>query len=361
MTGLALLAGAFAGATPGIGGPLVAAAAAAAVGASFVLYRPEALLVVLAAFPWVDWAARRALAASGFAGLWDEMLLLGSLAALTFVVIVLRRWDIGRVPIVLPLGLAVVAAAGSAVVRQVPGDVAVFALRVTFQPLLFFFLGYLLPRDRRWVRAAVGVFLVAGLALALHGLYQYATHAPMPAKWVDVRETSIGTRAYSILENPNGLGAYLLMGSLLAGSLALHRLPGRQRLVAAGAALVLLAGLVATFSRGAWLGFIVGFAAMAALSQRRLLGAMVVAGLLSPFVAPAAVVERFTFAFSSEYLTKSAAAGRLLMWRAALQHIVDHPWFGLGLGTFGGTSSFLFGYSRLWVDNFYLQLAAEGG
>ena len=33
----------------------------------------------------------------------------------------------------------------------------------------------------------------------------------------------------------------------------------------------------------------------------------------------------------------------------------------MGLGTFGGSSAFLFGYTRLWVDNFYLQMAAEGG
>ncbi len=54
-------------------------------------------------------------------------------------------------------------------------------------------------------------------------------------------------------------------------------------------------------------------------------------------------------------------AGRLYVWKMALQYIVAHPWFGLGLGTFGGTSAVTFGYGRLWVDNFYLQLGAEGG
>jgi O-antigen ligase len=45
----------------------------------------------------------------------------------------------------------------------------------------------------------------------------------------------------------------------------------------------------------------------------------------------------------------------------SLFRIAEHPWFGAGLGTFGGSSAFLFGYTRLWVDNFYLQMAAEGG
>jgi O-antigen ligase len=45
----------------------------------------------------------------------------------------------------------------------------------------------------------------------------------------------------------------------------------------------------------------------------------------------------------------------------ALQYITAHPLFGVGLGTFGGTSAVMFGYGRYWVDNFYLQLGAEGG
>lgn len=358
---LAAVLGAFAGLTPGAMAILPLLLLVAVVAAVCVLYRPEALLVALAAFPWLDWAARRALGGTGLGGLWDETFLLGAFTALLFAVFLTRRADLYVAPLVAPLALGVVAALGSVALMDVPTEVGVFALRVTFQPLLFFFLAQLLPRDRRWVRAAVLVFLGASLLMALHGLFQYVTHAPMPAKWVDVRETSIATRAYSIVENPNGLGSFLLLGSMLAASLALARLSLRVRVVAAGTFLVLAAGVAVTFSRGAWLGFVVGAVALAALSQRRLLTGMVVAGLIAPFVAPAAFIDRLAFGFSQEYLTKSAAAGRLLAWRTATQRIVDHPWFGVGLGTFGGTSSYLYGYSRMWVDDFYLQLAAEGG
>jgi len=358
---LAALLGAFAGLTAGTGAVLPLFLLVAVVAGVCVLYRPEILLLALAAFPWLDWAARTALGGTGLGGVWDEAFLLGAFAALLFAALLTRRADLYVAPLVAPLALGVVAALGSVAIMDVPTEVGVFALRVTFQPLLFFFLAQLLPRDRRWVRAAVLVFLGAGLLMALHGLFQYVTHAPMPAKWVDVRETSIGTRAYSIVENPNGLGAFLLLGSMLTASLALARLSLRDRVLAGGAFLVLAAGVAVTFSRGAWLGFIVGAVALAALSQRRLLAGMVVAGLVAPFVAPAAFVDRLAFGFSQEYLTKSAAAGRLLSWRTAAQRIVDHPWFGVGLGTFGGTSSSLYGYSRMWVDDFYLQLAAEGG
>jgi len=124
---------------------------------------------------------------------------------------------------------------------------------------------------------------------------------------------------------------------------------------------VLLAGIAVTFSRGAWIGLAAGVVVLLIMAYRRYLAPLFVAGLVAWFVMPAKFTNRLIFAFSSDYVTKSTQAGRLYVWRLALQRIVDHPWFGVGLGTFGGTSAFTYGFSRLWVDNFYLQLAAEGG
>jgi O-antigen ligase len=358
---LAAAAGIAAGAAPGSSGLVAVALGAVVCLGVFSLYRPELLLLVVAAFPWVNWGARKVLAGTPLAGASDDLLILASFACLLFCILIVRRWDLRTVPVVLPLAVAFTAGLGSILLNDVPSQIGIFALRVTFEPLLFFFLGYLLPKDRRWVRMAVAAFLAASVFLALHGLYQYATHAPMPASWVDAHETTLGTRAYSIVENPNGLGAFLAMGSLISLALVLGKISTRWRVVMAFVTLVLVAGLGATFSRGAWLGFALGAAALLALSRPRLLGGLAAVALLSPLVLPAAITNRVAFAFSSEYLAKSANAGRLLMWDVALFRIADHPWFGVGLGTFGGTSAYLFDLSRHWVDNFYLQLAAEGG
>ena len=357
---LAAAAGLVAGLAVGPAPQVLIAAVLALCVLGLVLLRPEAMLVVVAAFPWVDWAARKTL--GGLGPVWDDALLIFSVCLLLWCVIVLRRWEIWTVPITLPTILAFAAAIGSVVVREVPGDVALFALRILFQPLLFYFLGFLFPKDSRWVRLAVAAFLVAGVALALHGLYQYVTHAPMPASWVDVRETSIGTRAYSIVQNPNGLGAFLLMGALLSLSLALAR--GLRRLPRAlwlAAFVAHAAGVAVTFSRGAWIGLAAGVVALLLMAYRRYLIPLVAAAVVGWFAAPGVFVDRLTFAFSSAYITKSMAAGRLYVWKMALQYMAAHPWFGLGLGTFGGTCAVTFSYGRLWVDSFYLQLGAEGG
>ena len=360
LTLLALIAGAAAGLVSGSFPFALVLVVLLACAVVLVLVRPEALLLVVAVFPWVDWVARRAL--GGLGGAWDDALLVVAICLLLWCVLVLRRWELWTVPIMLPVALAFVAALGSVAANHVPSGVGIYALRILFEPLLFYFLGFLFPKDKRWVRAVIALFILAGVFLALHGLYQYVTHAPMPKSWVDVREKSIGTRAYSIIQNPNGLGAFLLMGALISMSMTLAA--GRRwryRLAWAAACVIHLGGIAVTFSRGAWIALAAGVIVLFVMAYRRFLVPVVGAAVIAWFVAPRTFVNRLTFAFSSAYITKSSEAGRLYVWRMALSYIGDHPWFGVGLGTFGGTTAVTFGYSRLWVDSFYLQLGAEGG
>ncbi len=324
-----------------------------------VPFRGEFLLLVPAAFPWVDWLARNLLG-PGLGSYWDEAFIVGGFAVAAFGALVLRRYEWRAVPITVPILAALTVAVGSILINRVPDQVAQFALRVTFQPFLFYYLAVWLPKDRRWVKATVAVFLGASVLLALHGLYQYVTNAPMPASWVDTHE-DIGTRAYSIINNPNGLGGFLLLGIMLSGSLALSRVRSIWRMVCGAVAALLLAALAVTFSRGAYIGLVVGFVALALLAFRpwlaRLFGAAVVLALL----VPRRFWDRLLFGFSSYYLQLSATNGRLYVWRIALLRMAEHPWWGVGLGTLGGTSAYLAGYGRLWIDSYYLQLGAEGG
>jgi O-antigen ligase len=358
---LSFAAGVLVGAAAAGGTEDAAAFAVVVAVAATLLWRPEAVLLILAAFPWIDWAARHSL--GGLGPLWDDALLVVSAALVLWSAFVLKRGTLRRVPITLPVILLFMATVASIVVREVPGNVGIYGLRVLFEPILFYFVGFLLPKDLRWTRWAIAMFVVACTGLALHGLYQYVTHAPMPASWVDVDETGIAVRAYSVILNPNGLGALLAMGGLVSGSLALSRAVKRRGRVLVGAAcLVQLAGLAVTFSRGAWLGFVIGLLAMGVLAYRKYLAAFVVAGVVVWFVAPQVFIQRLLFAFSSTYLQRSTVGlGRVFRWDEALHRIVEHPLFGVGLGTFGGTSAALLGYWALWVDNFYLQIAAEGG
>ena len=128
------------------------------------------------------------------------------------------------------------------------------------------------------------------------------------------------------------------------------------------ACILQLGGLAVTFSRGAWIGFVVGAVAMLVLAYRRYIVGAVAVVVVGWFAAPQVFIQRLLFSFSSAYAAKSSTGlGRLWRWDTALQHIADKPLLGLGLGTFGGTTAYMFGYWGIWVDNFYLQMGAEGG
>jgi putative inorganic carbon (HCO3(-)) transporter len=324
-----------------------------------LLWRPEAILLGVAAFPWLDWLARAALGDLGAA--WDEGLLLLCIGLLVWGALFTGRLRPHTVPIFVPALCAFAAAVGSVVVRGVPGDVGLFALRVVFEPILFYFVAFLLFTTVRWARWAVGVFLASSVGLAVHGLYQFAARVPTPTRWVDASE-GIVTRAFSVIGNPNGLGAVLLVGTLVALALVLSRDQRRStRLVLAAAVVVQLGGIAVTFSRGAWIGLAFGLFALLMIAYRRYLLPAVVVGAVGLLAAPGVFVNRFLFLFSDTYVSKSAIDGRTSRWAAALDQMAAHPWFGVGLGTFGGSAADRFGYWATWVDNYFLQMGAEGG
>ncbi len=155
---------------------------------------------------------------------------------------------------------------------------------------------------------------------------------------------------------------FVALLALLAAGLALSRSPA----VGAAAAALPLAvapltawALVVSQTRGAWLGAVVGLAALALLRAPRLLLAVGAAVLALLLAHPAALDGRLT-------LEDASSVDRYYMWQAGLDMIADRPVFGLGPGMI------LSSYPRYrWPEapnplaphlhNNLLQFAAERG
>jgi putative inorganic carbon (HCO3(-)) transporter len=90
------------------------------------------------------------------------------------------------------------------------------------------------------------------------------------------------------------------------------------------------AGLLATFVRGAWVGFAAGAAVMLALLPRRRLVAVVAVGLMGcgVLLVPAVRQRAWSIADPSD----PTARERWAMWASALRMARDHPWLGVGPG-----------------------------
>ena len=245
-------------------------------------------------------------------------------------------------------------------------------------------------RKGRWLAAA----LVLGAAgQALYGLYQF--YFQIGPEYFAILGRFM--RASGSFGQPNPFGGYLGLVLPAAVSLALwgwaalwrrgDRSPGTVAwaLFYTGAAAVIAAGLVASWSRGAWLGAAVGVGIVLVLRSRTaallsgvavlLVLLAVLLGAFNPALVPAPLLERVqdipTYFGLSDALNQPvtdanyAVLERLAHWTAAARMWESSPWAGVGPGNFNT----LYPLVRLprWdialghAHNIYLNTLAETG
>ena len=125
----------------------------------------------------------------------------------------------------------------------------------------------------------------------------------------------------------------LLLSLPLALNLCLEKfLKLKDRLFYLGITIVLFGGLLASLSRGAWLGFAIGSCCLIYRIKKRVLISLVLCSALlltvlsfSESVHDFAIVKRLKSGFDL-----SANMDRLLMWKSSWLAIQDHFWFGIG-------------------------------
>ncbi len=252
-----------------------------------------------------------------------------------------------------------------------------------------------LGRGANWEWIAFAVVL-SGVANACVGLYIY--FGGSGADHLLINDNRF--RAFGTFGQPNPFGGFL--GLIIPISLMMFygytmRIIHHRRIVGkwhfravlpiifyATATLLMLGGVFASWSRGAWLGLIVALGAITFALPRKtwrsvallasgavMLGVLWFSGLL-----PDSVTNRITsstaefFAFDDVRgvdITPDnyAVVERLAHWQAALNMAQAHPWLGVGLGNY----EIVYDQFRLlnWhfplghAHNYYLNILAEAG
>ncbi|WP_078912462.1 O-antigen ligase family protein [Streptomyces sp. NRRL S-646] len=234
------------------------------------------------------------------------------------------------------LGLPVVGIAVSATGAVTTGD-AVTGLARYLQVFVLVPLAIvLLVRDRRDARLVL--WALAGLALwqGAVGVRQYLTGTGASYQGAYIR--AVGTFGpHDVM----GMAAVVAAGVVVLTGLALGTGARRQRLAAAGGALVLLVPLALSFSRGSWIATAVTCGAQLLLAGvRRALKvfAAVTAAcvvLVGGFgVGGSVLQERLTSITQVAGAPDQSVVDRYTMWAASVDMWREHPVRGVGLKAF---------------------------
>ncbi len=343
------------------------------------------LFIAFFSFPLVDYLLRTVLGIPLLGSLWDELVLI------TLLVMLGLHWLVGEadmkelreIDVTKPM-LLIVLYAVALIFLDIPYlSIGIEGFRASFQYLFAFFAAFFLLRDQRRMLTMIYIMIAIGLLMGLHGVYQYIAGVPMPGNWVDAGE-NVRTRAFSFVGSPNVLGSYMAFTIPMACGMAFYWLQmswkktasirqtifsksGLVALLFIGAAGVMALCLLVTFSRGALLAFGASLALVATMiavmyDKRFLfvvLGAGAAGALLVYILAPT-VVERLLYVFSPEYFAKSSQGGRVTRWLNAFDRMRHEPFFGAGLGQYGGAVGARH-FGTIYVDNYYAKTLAEMG
>ena len=232
--------------------------------------------------------------------------------------------------------------------------------------------------ERPWRRRLVLTVVVVGMAMTVVAFVQAVS--PDPRKIYGLWRPRWDYAVFGPYVNRNHFAGYLVMAIPLAMGLALEALSalrraweGRRRgwLALGGRegttlvrrvteVMVLVAGLLASASRGGVTAFVMSALAMPLASRRRrrtAFAVFVLAGLGVMWIGPGGVVGGFE--------TRGFRGSRLDLWRDVLPMVRDFPLFGVGLNAFATAYP---RYQHFWrtewvgeAHNEYLQALLDLG
>ncbi len=319
-------------------------------------------LYVLGLYVFIDYVLRYVISSALLASFWDELLFIFALCLWLYKWVVYRKQD-GYVatPLDIPIVFFVVISICLVLVNSPIMPIGIAGFRQVVQQILWYFVVAQLVTSSKNIRWFLYIMVFIGGILGLHGIYQYVTHAEMPSYWVDRLESGITTRVFSIIGSPNILGSLMVLLIPVSISFVFSERKFFKKIIFAGITLAMSATLIFTSSRSAWIGFVVAMGVYFWLKDKRLILLLALLVIAAYFAVPT-IAHRVNYLLSPQYMISSAAGGRIARWSIGIAALQQHPWFGLGLGQFGGAVAQNFKIpGAFYVDSYFLKIAVEMG
>ncbi|MFA5843199.1 MAG: O-antigen ligase family protein, partial [Coriobacteriia bacterium] len=311
----------------------VSAALALGLAVAFALLaseRPELGVVALVGAAALDVTGRVATVAG--VQLTAYQLVVAALVAVLGVRAVRRRARVPATPADLPAALFLAFALAAVPGAVSPKLAAVSFLSLLSSVVLLYLVVVAVDTPERGETVVWGLLAIAAVlgALALverAGLYSIQ---PLLKAW------GYGIRAKTTFKDPNVFGSFLACAAAFGVPFALERRGTVRRLAAWGAVTVTVLGLVVTFSRGAWGGFLLALVVVLVFARVPLrvktafvgVAGLLLAVLLLRYLDPGWVREKLV-----DVGQNRSFMYRIYMGGSALRMWLDHPW-GVGPGNY---------------------------
>lgn len=227
-----------------------------------------------------------------------------------------------------------------------------------FQYLGIYIIVQDIASEERILKRALLVFLIGASLAVISGLSQYFLGCEF------LRNRSMGyidgkiNAITSSFSHYNNFGTYLVVALSLAVSLLLS---GNSFGLLEGCLLIFTifstVALTLTFSRGSWLAAVAAFVFVSIISKRNL-------KRLIPVLILAIIIFLFPLFHERFFLTFMAGGDRdrFLYWQVAIKMIQEHPFIGVGVGTFmANFANYLPNLFPAYAHNCFLQIFAETG
>jgi putative inorganic carbon (HCO3(-)) transporter len=222
-------------------------------------------------------------------------------------------------------------------------------LRNIFEPAFFFLLVNHVSGDERAATFSY-ILIAAATLMAVYGLMQSMAEGA-------------AFRVHGTMSIYMTFAGILMLSALVVMAQLVFFPRGRWFWGLVGSLALLIAALVMTHTRGAWIGFAAGAALILGCRQKRLLLALPVVAVAIFLAAPEAVRVRIRSIIDPQDVT---ARERLYMWGSGVQIVRDHPWTGVGIN---GVKGVYQAYKhpnavrdqRPHLHSNFFQIAAERG
>ncbi len=243
---------------------------------------------------------------------------------------------------------------------QWPGGSLALLLDLFIKSLAFFWLIANLIDTLPRLRTMTKVLTALTVTLGLVGIWNYLSGVFAPTRDIRILGYNAG-----LTRNPNDLA--LMINLILPMSVALLLLSSRPlaRLLLAGAILIQACAIVLTFSRAGFLtlattGFVFGLRLVRRPSRGLVFAGLCGALLALPFL-PASYTDRILTMGSLDADPTGSAQARWTGTVAAMEHALENPFLGAGLGMNILVLNDSVGATWRRVHNVYLEYAVDLG